>query len=85
MEHVNHKLSPAQKRMIDAVKRDGYSECPFAGDRTAGRKASAWWRTADSLCRLGILKRHHRETSAPIHVRLLTPARVVMAESAGAA
>lgn len=55
------KLSPAQQRMIDEVERTGSSSAPW-GYASAGRDASAWHRTADSLKALGLV--YHTRTGS---------------------
>lgn len=55
---MTKKLSKAQQAMVDRLKvaPNHFELCP-SGSRAAGLAASAWWRTADSLRKLGLAKR----------------------------
>lgn len=52
------KLSPAQQRFLLALDKAGDKgfRCPLMGNRHAGRVASAWYRTAESLERMGLVR-----------------------------
>jgi len=50
------KLSKAQQRLIDEIRRTGESEPPAAGNRAGAARVSAWHRTAESLERRGIIQ-----------------------------
>jgi len=50
------KFSPAQQRLLDDIRRDGYSETPASwGNRRAAAVISAWYRTAAVLERKGVI------------------------------
>lgn len=51
------KLTHAQKLMMARLARNAAKgeRTPFVGGRSAGRIAAAWYRTADSLKRLGLI------------------------------
>jgi hypothetical protein len=50
-------VSPAQNRMLARLEAAGAKgeRTPFTGGRSAGRDACAWYRTAESLCRAGLI------------------------------
>lgn len=50
-------LSEPQRRFLNRLRANGGSErTPFHGHREAGRVASAWYRTAGSLARMGLIR-----------------------------
>jgi hypothetical protein len=49
------KLSPAQMRLLKNAATPTGDRTPFLGNRHAGRAAAAWYRTADSLERMGLV------------------------------
>lgn len=50
------KLSEVQRAMLARLKANPNGErTPFTGGRSAGRDAAAWYRTAGSLARLGLI------------------------------
>jgi len=54
------KLSTTQQTMLNAVNATGRVSSPHSsGGRNAGRQASAWHRTANSLVRLGLVDMFH--------------------------
>jgi hypothetical protein len=54
----NNKLSkPQMDFLARLLLSEGRGErCPFLGNRNAGRAASAWHRTADSLAERGLVE-----------------------------
>jgi hypothetical protein len=52
------KLSTAQLRFLARLQVAGAAgeRCPFLGNRHAGRAASAWYRTANSLKARGLVR-----------------------------
>lgn len=49
------KLSACQKVFLYRTIREGAYRTPFTGGRGAGRVAAAWYRTAESLAKRGLL------------------------------
>jgi hypothetical protein len=61
------RLSEAQRKALRDCYTNGVSEVPWWGGRNAGRMASAWWRTFESLRGMGLVE-------APIKVdRVVKP------------
>ena len=67
------KLSKPQQSFLANLLAAGASgvRCPFLGNREAGRVASAWYRTAESLERRGLVR---LERSGDSKRAFLTPA-----------
>jgi len=59
------KLSGPQRRMLAEVERQGYSEPPW-GYPGAGTGASAWWRTAQSLGKAGLVSLGGNRAYSPV-------------------
>jgi predicted transcriptional regulator len=55
---MGKKLSPAQLRFMAVLREAGDKgdRTPFTGGRNAGRVANAWYRTAESLRRMGLVR-----------------------------
>jgi hypothetical protein len=49
------KLSAPQQKLLLAAAQAGGDRTPFTGGRNAGRVASAWYRTAQSLADRGLV------------------------------
>ena len=51
------KTSPAQERFLTVLETNGGAgyRTPFSGNREAGRRASAWYRTAAKLEKMGLV------------------------------
>ena len=49
------KLSPAQRRLLDSIPQEGLRPI-WSADRNAGRESAAWYRTAQSLEAMGLIK-----------------------------
>ena len=51
-------LSAAQERFLRNARDCKPAHMPPCGDRAAGRRASAYWRTAETLQRAGLVTRY---------------------------
>jgi hypothetical protein len=71
---MSKKLSKPQMKFLATLLAVDFAEgvrCPFLGNREAGRVASAWYRTAESLERRGLVR---LERSGDSKRAFLTPA-----------